>query len=498
LTPNAKSAAARARRFASEHRWLLAIVAAGALVRFATLDQGIWSDENLAIQVITLAPAEILPRIQVAETNPPLYFIIATPWERIFGDGELALRSLPALLGTATIPAVYGAAAALASRRASLFAAAITAASPFLIWYSQEVRPYALFALLSALSFLCFAKLLRDGGPRWLWGWALASGLAIASHYFGVLLFAIEAIWLFFALRPRRVDVFLAAASVGAVGLVLLPLAVSQEALTGWIEMIPLEDRLAQVPQHLAIGASAPWDLLAPAVTIALGTLIAYALVVADPGTLRAAAIAGGTFLCGLGIVLVAVAAGSDLLNTRNLLGLWAPFAVAVGSLLAAPRLARAGLAAVGALCAIGLGLAVWTAYTPETSRPDWDEVAEAIGPAPEGRAVLTRSGFTAPLSLYMPGARNADPGEQVTTSEIDVISLLPADDYSVGPCWWVGACGGREILGEPEQSISIPEAFERVGAVRTQLYEIARYRADRPVALPPTGFTSVVVQPPS
>ena len=48
-------------------------------------------------------------------------------WQKVFGSGDIALRSLSALLGTATIPVVYAAARELASRRAGLLAAGLAA-----------------------------------------------------------------------------------------------------------------------------------------------------------------------------------------------------------------------------------------------------------------------------------------------------------------------------------------------------------------------------------
>jgi mannosyltransferase len=499
LSAAAQSLLARARGLASAHVLLLAIIAAGAVVRFATLDQGIWSDENLAVQVFTLRPSEMLPRIEVAETNPPLYFLFAAPWERVFGDGDFALRALPALFGIATIPVVYAAGSALASKRAGLIAAAITAASPLMIWYSQEVRPYALFGLLSALSFLCFVQVLKANGSRWLWGWAIASALAISTHYFAALLFVIEAAWLLWSRREERLDVALASAAVGVAGLALLPLAVAQQGLTNWIELVDFGERLAQIPEHFLVGMSSPWGWLAPLVAAVVAVAVVYGFARVDRPTLRAASIAGGVFGAGIVIVLVAAALGEDVINTRNLICLWAPFAVAIGALLAAPALGRVGPALTAALCALGLGLAVWTANTAETARPDWDELAAAIGPASDGRAVLTESGFTAPLGRYVAGGgRDAVPGEQVTTAEIDVLSLRPVDDHSVGPCWWLGHCGGREMLGEAALPFPIPPEFEPAGEDQTSLYEIEHYRAPRPVTLPPAGFGGVLIQEPS
>ena len=486
----------RARRFGSEHAVLLAIIAVGALVRFATLDQGIWSDENLAVQVLTLPFSEMLPRIEVAETNPPLYFLIVAPWERVFGDGEFALRSLSALCGIAMIPVVYAAASVLSSRRAGLIAAGLTSASPFLIWYSQEVRPYGLFALLSALSFLGFAMVLRERGARWLWVWAIASALSIATHYLGVLLFGVEVAVLLWAARESRAEVGLASATVVVTGLALLPLAMAQRGLTQWIPDIDFGERLAQIPQHFLVGMSQPWGFIGPLAVAVVAAVIVFGFARSDDRSLRAASLGGGVFAAGIAVLLIGAAADNDVINTRNLIGLWAPFAVMISALLAAPAMGRLGLGLAAALCALGIGLAIWTANTAETARPDWDEVAGTIGGSDEGRVILTRSGLTSPLALYVEGGgRNAAPGEVVTTAEIDVISLRPVDDYSVGPCWWIGACGGRKVLGESALPFEVPPQFERVDEFETSLFQIERYRAPGPVKLPRVGFGGVLIQ---
>src|SRR5687767_10491897 len=133
----------------SRHAVLL-IVLGGAVIRFTTLDsQGFWIDEHVQIRTVSQPGSELLPTILDAETQPPLYLVIAKAWQAVFGLGEVGIRSLSAVAGIATIPVVYAAGRLLGSPRAGLIAAALTAASPFMIWYSQEARPYALFGLFS-------------------------------------------------------------------------------------------------------------------------------------------------------------------------------------------------------------------------------------------------------------------------------------------------------------------------------------------------------------
>ena len=165
------------------------------------------------------------------------------------------MRSLSALAGTVSIAVVYMAAVALPlRRRAGLVAAAIVAVSPVMVWFSQDARAYALVFLLTALSFLFFARARRSGAGRDLAWWAVTSALAIATHYFAGFVVAPEAVLLLtshlFAdtankgevrARERRRVV----AAIGAVvvtAALLLPVALHQvgNAHAGWIPKQPV------------------------------------------------------------------------------------------------------------------------------------------------------------------------------------------------------------------------------------------------------------------
>jgi 4-amino-4-deoxy-L-arabinose transferase-like glycosyltransferase len=487
--------------FVSRHALLL-IVVGGAIVRFATLgSQGFWFDEHLTIEVISQKPSDILQRIRVADNNPPLYFLVAKGWQVVFGLGEVGLRSLSALAGTATIPVVYAAGRALGSRRAGLLAAALTATSPFMIWYSQEARPYALFVLLSALAFLFFVQTLEGRGSLWLWAWAIASILAFSTHYFGFLLTAIEAAWLLWRMHRWRAEVALSIGVVGAAALPLVPLAAAQRHLASWIQLVDSGDRLLQVPQHFVVGLNSPWALLPPLAVAATFAVAVYAIARAESPTRRMASVPGGIVLGGVAIAVIALLAGSDYLLSRNLIGLWMLFAIALAVLLGAPEVRRLGTAAVATLCVVGLALAVWNAARTAAGRPDWEPLAAGLGSPEVPRAIEFRAGFLSPLEDYIAGprARTPSPGERDTVEALDVVELRPVSDYSVGPCWWVAFCGGEDIIGgRPDLPFPVPQGFQLVDQGVTSLFRYRRYRAPHPVKLPPAPFGGVIVQPSS
>jgi mannosyltransferase len=87
-----------------------------------------------------------------SERTPPVYYLLAWVWSRIFGTHEFGLRSLSAVAGTITVVLAYAIAKRVAGDRAGLIAAAVTAVSSILVWYSQQARLYELLVCLCAAS----------------------------------------------------------------------------------------------------------------------------------------------------------------------------------------------------------------------------------------------------------------------------------------------------------------------------------------------------------
>jgi mannosyltransferase len=124
------------------------IVLVGAALWFYAIDrEALWTDE-----AITLRYAELpLSRLwgEALDTNPPLYYTLQKFWSAWFGRSEAALRSLSAVLGSATIVLVYVLGRSLAGTGAGLLGALLLATSALHIEYSQEARAYALLAAAS-------------------------------------------------------------------------------------------------------------------------------------------------------------------------------------------------------------------------------------------------------------------------------------------------------------------------------------------------------------
>ena len=279
---------------------------------------------------------DTLSAVPHSESTPPLYYLLAWFWSRLFGTGEVGLRSLSALAGTASIPVIYMGAVALAMRRrVGLIAAGIVAVSPVLIWFSQDARAYSLAFLLTALSFLFFARALREPRQGTLIAWAVSSALAICCHYFAGFVVAPEAVLLLVLLwtSERRRIVAASLVIVAAVGL-LLPIAARQaeHGHASWIAEQPLGERLERAGAKLVgndngneheMRQPGPLPLALPA-GLALIALSMLALA-GDRSERRSAAPAAAVGAAGIVAPLALGAAGADYLDGRNLLPVFVP-----------------------------------------------------------------------------------------------------------------------------------------------------------------------------
>jgi mannosyltransferase len=409
---------------------LIGLLALAALLRFVTLDQqSLWFDEAFTpTHVLHSGLGATLRSMSHTENTPPLFYVLEWGWSRIFDTGAISLRAPSALAGVATVWVAWGIGAALGSRRTAVIAAALVAVNPLFVWYSQEARAYALFALFGGLSFLFFVRARREpGSQRELVGWAISCALALLTHYFAAFLIVPEALGLLILGPPQRARL-LAVGAVGVVALALVPLALSQGGHgSQWIGRWALSSRLVAIPQYYALGTSgAPLGhsilLLAWVPVLAALALLPSLGREARAAALVALAIGAAAILAPLVLAL----GGADYLAPRNLIAAWIPLTAALAVVLGAgsPRVAATALA--GIICLIGLGVLGDVIARPRLQRGDWRALASRIGPDLDGRAIVTPELGSAPLEYYRPGLVRIGPRVPLTLTEIDLVGYSP------------------------------------------------------------------------
>jgi hypothetical protein len=483
--------------------WLLGgVTVLAAILRFTTLSsQSFWLDEAQAVHEMHLSFAGMLSAWKAAEGNPPLYFLIAWPWAKVFGTSEAGLRSLSALLGTAVIPITYLCGRELVSRRAGLAAAVLAALSPFMIWYSQEAREYMLLAALSGMSLLFFARTWRRPSRRNLVWWAVFSGLALLTQYFAAFLIAAEAVALLYRTRSRAAVVAIGVLAV--LGIALIPHVSGRIAQPlQFIVEVPLSIRVQQVPVTFGLStlyqsAIVSYGLLGAAVlAIAVIVLLVIGAQAAElRGAGLAALMAGAVVLVPLVLALL----GHDDYLARGLMPAWIPLVVVIGAACTATGARRSGAVLLVVLAAMFVWAGVRIDGDPQYQRPDWRGIAVALGKSSVTRAVVADDGELAagPLSIYLPRIAWAGPGEKLNSSPaLETVSEL-------------------DIVGNPWQALAkpLPSGVKLIGSRAVDGYDVDRFSLSRPwhlsraqigrqapALLGPTssGLPVVMIQPPA
>ncbi len=460
-----EAARARSRAF-----WIVAgLTLLAALLRFATLGlQSYHHDEIVtASRVLRGSFGHAMDAVGFSESAPPLYYAIAWFWTQVTGTGEYGLRSLSAVAGVATVPVVYLIGLELRGRRAGLLAAALVAVNPMLLWYSQEARAYALLGLLCAVSLLYCIRALRHGRRGDFVGWGIASGLALATHYFALFPLLAEALWL---LRRRRRESLPGLGILGLFGLALAPLAYHQMSLehATWIANFPLGHRLWETFATFVAGETSdivarPEQPLFAIVPLAL--CLAGLALLAFRGSReerRAAAlplsVAGAAI--GIPLLVALLAPEKDFLLARNVFAALVPLLIAVAIGLTLPAARRLGTVLAVGLVAYSFAFSVWASFSPAVHRPNWEQVAARIGEPEAPRATVTWLLGLASLRYYLStGAIQVTPAEGYDwlVREVELVS----DGKAPPP--------PRQLLGADFRQVGL----EDLGRLEVRRYEV-------------------------
>jgi mannosyltransferase len=461
----------------------------GAVLRFATLGvQAYHHDEIVtASRVLRVGFGHAMDAVGFSESAPPLYYALAWIWTQVTGTSEWGLRSLSAFAGVATIPVAYFIGRELRGQRAGLFAAALVAVNPMLVWYSQEARAYALLGLFCALSLLFCVRAMqgegRKGDKRDFVLWGVFSALALATHYFAVFPLIAEVLLL---CRRRGRAIFSGLWILGLAAVLLAPLAYHQMSYghAEWIGKFSLGHRLGETAISFVVGETG--DIIGRAETpgpalLPLALVLAAFVLLAVRGTReerRAGAIplAVGASALLIPLLLAIGPGGKDFVLARNLLPALLPLLLVVAVALTVERARRLGTALAAFLLVYSLGFCVWASVSPELQRPDWRAVAERLGEPEWPRATVTWVIGEAPLRYYLEDGATQSKGSE------GAIQLKPSEGYdwlvrevnfvSIGPA----PAPPQRLLGPGFREV----AYEKAG----ELF-IRRYRVPGPELVP-------------
>ena len=184
------------------------ILVAVAIGIFATLalwnisGASIWFDEAFSAYIIHYNFLDIA-RYTATDVHPPFYYWVLKLWSIVFGDSELALRSMSVFFGA--IAAVFGYVLVRRQfgRKAALYGLFILVLSPLFIRYSQEARMYTMAAaIVMSATYVLIRALESRSRKLWVLYGVLVS-IGMWTHYFIALAWIAHWAWRYITIRQK-------------------------------------------------------------------------------------------------------------------------------------------------------------------------------------------------------------------------------------------------------------------------------------------------------
>lgn len=399
------------------------IVLAAAALRICDLGaKDVWVDEANGVVMSQGSLGDLFTRLRL-DSSPPLYYIILHAWMSVFGQSEIALRSLSVLAGLGMVACTFVVGRRLFSLETGALAGLLTAILPIHVFYSQTTRMYALLGLVALLSVYWLWRAITDGKRVFVVAYGLTTLVALYVHNFALYLLPAHGVILLWSgsLWKRPFTWLICAGGIVAGYLPWLPVFLAQlENYTHYNWLLPYwqqhgaTDVLVHTLASFTPGPPYAHFTFAKPAQVQLPSLLLFSLT-AVLGAVRALRGARGaveakarapwllSFVC---VPLASALVGSALITPSYVFGrtdqlVFPGFVllVAVGLTVIRPLPVRYGLLAVFVFYS-ALGLRHY--YGNQWARSD-REIAQAIAArARPGDAVLCTSLTRASLQYYL------------------------------------------------------------------------------------------------
>jgi len=163
----------------------LVLLAGGLRVHRAQARRSLWGDEAQELGIIKSSPdLAALTNAVRRDGHPPLHYVIEWSVYRAYGEQFVLARWLQVFCGTLAVATVMWLAWSWFGWRCALLTGLIAATSPFLIFYSSELRSYALLSVLAPLYGLAFLRFMDRREYRGALLWGAAAAVLAYCHYF--------------------------------------------------------------------------------------------------------------------------------------------------------------------------------------------------------------------------------------------------------------------------------------------------------------------------
>ncbi len=185
--------------------WLL-IVFILLNILFKTIfvsQESIYGDEPYSIYSSQKSLAD-LSDIFLHDQNPPLYFLILHFWMKIVGVSDLSAKLLSVLFSVLASFILFLFAKKFFNKQTAVTVSLLFLLSNAQLFYSQEVRPYALIQFLCISSFYFYFNLWKETKKKDLIFLAVINLLLLFSHYLSIFIFVVQFICSFLFLKENK------------------------------------------------------------------------------------------------------------------------------------------------------------------------------------------------------------------------------------------------------------------------------------------------------
>lgn len=154
----------------------------------------LWLDEAFTAYIIKFNFLDIV-RYTAADVHPPLYYWLVKLWSMIFGNSELALRSMSVFFGVIAITFGYLLIRRLFNIKSAQLSLLFMVLSPMFLRYAQEARMYTLMVAI-AISATYMLVLAMESKRRLHWViYGILVSLGMWTHYFSAIVWIVHWLW---------------------------------------------------------------------------------------------------------------------------------------------------------------------------------------------------------------------------------------------------------------------------------------------------------------
>ena len=186
--------------------------------------QSLWFDEVMALKYTKGDLVKTIRTIVQPHHNGPLFYLLLFVWRQAAGDSDFAARFLSVIFAVLTAPLLFQWTRKLLTDRTAVTSVWLFVCSPFVFWFAQEAKMYALHMLVAVASSLALLEAFRKGG-WWRWFvYAVLASTVLYSHLFGACLVAGQAAMALLLGWRRRKRLLAYVTAMFLLGLAHLPL----------------------------------------------------------------------------------------------------------------------------------------------------------------------------------------------------------------------------------------------------------------------------------